>query len=143
MGWLRHASAGVSTVEAAVSFPLIVLVLVLTVEAAMYLHARSVVVWAAREGAHAGALEHASMDEAIADGRQRTESLLVAGLGGYARDVEAIDVEDDGGNILVEVRGAYSFAVLGPGGSARLALPLDARARASYEVFRPQGRGGF
>ncbi len=125
------------------SFPLIVLVLVLTLEAAMYLHARTVVVWAAREGAHAAALEHASMDDVIADGRKRTESLLLAGLGGYARDVEAIDIEDDGGNILVEVRGAYSFVVLGPGASARLALPLHARARASYEVFRPQGEGGF
>jgi TadE-like protein len=140
---LRHGTAAVSTVEAAVSFPLIVLVLVLTVEAAMYLHARNVVIWAAREGAHAAAIEHASLEEAVADGRRRTESLLVAGLGGYARDVEAVGVVDDGGNILVEVRGTYSLMVFGPGSTARLALPLHAQARASYEMFRPQGQGGF
>ena len=125
------------------SLPFIVLVLVLTVELALYVHARNVVVWAAREGAHAAAVEHSSIDEAIADGRRRTESLLVAGLGGYTRDVEAIDIQDEGGNILVEVRGAYSFVIFGPRSAARLALPLHARARASFEMFRPQGQGGF
>jgi hypothetical protein len=130
-------------VEAAVSFPLIVLVLVLTIEAAMYVHARNVVVWAAREGAHAAAVEHASLDEAIADGRQRTQSLLVAGLGGYARDIDAIDVDNNGENIVVEIHGSYSFAVFGSGSAARLGLPLHAQARASYEMFRRQGQGGF
>ena len=101
---LRHGTAAVSTVEAAVSFPLIVLVLVLTVESAMYLHARNVVVWAAREGAHAGAVEHASLHEAIAAAAAHP-TLLVAGLGGYARDIEAIDVDSNGGNIVVEIHG--------------------------------------
>src|SRR5262245_41971857 len=131
-----------SSVEAGISFPLIVAILVLTVQAAMYVHARNVVVWAAREGAHAGAVEHASVDAALEDGRSRAESLLAAGLGGYVRDVESLDVRDDGGHIVVEIRGTYSLLALGPS-SARLELPLQARARAAYEAFRPQGQGGF
>jgi hypothetical protein len=130
-------------VEAAISFPLVVVVFLLTVQGAMYVHARNVVVGAAREGAHAAALEHDTLNEALEDGRQRAASILAAGLGGYAHDIDAIAVDDEGGNIVVEIRGTFSLLAARPGRADRLALPLQARARASYETFRPQGQGGY
>jgi Flp pilus assembly protein TadG len=78
-------------VEAAASFPLLVLLLLAMVEGALYVHALHVVRGAAREGAHAAAAEHATVDEAITDGRARAREVLAAGLGQYADTIQVLD----------------------------------------------------
>jgi Flp pilus assembly protein TadG len=129
-------------VEAAVSFPLLVLLLLVLVEGALYVHARHVVFGAASEGAHAAAAEHAMVDDAIADGRARAQEVLEAGLGEYAASVQVLDPVVDGGSVVVEVRGSMPVFFGSPGQEGPVALPLDAVARASREFFRPQGMGG-
>ena len=132
-----------STVEIALVFPLLVLLLLVFVQSALYVHARDVVLGAAREGAHVAAAEHATIEEAQADGKARAEDVLVAGLGGYAASMEVLDPMIDGGSVLVEVRGTLGFFLAGPGQQGPVTLPLEAEARASREFFRPQGIGGY
>ena len=134
---------GQALVEAAVSFPLLVLLLLAVVEGALYVHALHVVLGAAREGAHAAAAEHATVNEAVDDGRARAREVLNAGLGRYADALQVLDPALDGGSVVVEVRGALPLFLGGPGQDAPVQLPLNARARASREFFRPQGAGGY
>ena len=134
---------GQALVEAAVSFPLLVLLLLVVVEGALYVHARHVVLGAAREGAHAAAAEHATVEEAVADGRARAREVLDAGLGEYAVAIQVLDPTIDGGSVLVEVSGAMPLFFGSPGQGGPVQLPLDAQARASREFFRPQGAGGY
>lgn len=134
---------GQALVEAAVSFPLVVLLLLAIVECALYVHALHVVLGAAREGAHAAAAEHATVEEAVDAGRDRAREVLNAGLGGYAAALQVSDPVLDGGSVLVEIHGAMPLFYGGPGQNAPVQIPLDARARASREFFRPQGADGF
>jgi Flp pilus assembly protein TadG len=134
---------GQALVEAAVAFPFLVLLLLLVVEGALYVHALHVVLGAAREGAHAAAAEHVTVDEAIADGRARAREVLNAGLGAYADSIEVPDPTLDGGSVVVEVRGGLPLFFGGPGQEGPVQLPLNATARASREFFRPQGGGGY
>jgi len=138
-----HCARGQALVEAAVSFPLLVLLLLAVVEGALYVHALHVVLGAAREGAHAAAAEHATVDEAITDGRARAREVLTAGLGQYANTIQVLDPSVDGGTVVVEVQGTLPLFFGGPGQDAPVQLPLNARARASREFFHPQGAGGY
>jgi hypothetical protein len=130
-------------VEAAVSFPLLVLLLLVLVEGALYVHARHVVLTAAREGAHAAAAEHASADEAALDGKTRASEILEAGLGQYAASLQVDGPSFEGGSIVLDVHGSMPLFFGGPGQDSPVRLPLDAQARASREFFRPQGSGGY
>ena len=140
---VAHGARGQALVEAAVSFPLLVLLLLVIVESSLYVHALHVVLGAAREGAHAAAAEHATIEDAVEDGRARAREVLEAGLGRYAASIEVLDPALDGGSVLVEVRGSMPLFFGGPGQDTPVQLPLDARSRASREFFRPQGTGGY
>lgn len=140
---VAHGARGQALVEAAVSFPLLVLLLLVIVEGALYVHALHVVLGAAREGAHAAAAEHATIEDAVEDGRARAREVLDAGLGQYATSMEVVNPALDDGSVLVEVRGSMPLFFGGPGQDTPMRLPLDARARASREFFRPQGTGGY
>lgn len=119
------------------------LLLLVIVEGALYVHALHVVLGAAREGAHAAAAEHATVEDAVDDGRTRAREVLEAGLGQYAAYIEVADPTVDDGSVVVEVRGSLPLFFGSPGQDALVQLPLDARARASREFFRPQGIGGY
>ena len=136
----RHGQA---LVEAAVAFPLVVLLLLVTVQGALYVHARHVVLGAAREGAHAAAIEHATVEESAADGRARADAVLRAGLGAYARDFQVLDPVVGNGTALVRVQGSFQLMLGGPGSVGPVRIPISAEARAAREFFDPQGRGGF
>ena len=138
-----RGTRGQALVEAAVSFPLLVLLLLAVVECALYVHALHVVAGAAQEGAHAAAAEHATIQEAVDDGRARARDVLQAGLGQYADDVQVLDPSIDGGSVVVELRGSMPLFFGGPGQDTPVQLPLDATARVSREFFRPQGTGGY
>ena len=142
-GSLTRRTPAQALVETAVVFPLVVLLLLVLVQGALYVHARHVVLGAAREGAHVAASEHATIDEALADGRARAESVLAAGLGGYAANMQVLDPTDDGGSVVVQIQGSMPLLLAGPGGGSLLQIPLEATARASREFFRPQGGGGY
>lgn len=141
-GFVRRPH-GQALVEAAVAFPLVVLLLLVTVQGALYVHTRHVVLGAAREGAHAAAVEHATADAAVADGRARAEAVLRAGLGQYARDFEVLDPAVDTASVSVQVQGSMPLLLGGPGSAGPVRIPLYAEARATREFFDPQGRGGF
>jgi len=138
-----RGARGQALVEAAVSFPLLVLLLLVIVEGVLYVHALHVVLGAAREGAQAAAAEHATVEEAVEDGRTRAREVLEGGLGRYAASVEVLDPALDDGSVLVEVRGTMPLFFGGPGQDNPVRFPLDVRARASREFFRPQGAGGY
>ena len=140
---VAHGARGQALVEAAVSFPLLVLLLLVIVEGALYVHALHVVLGAAREGAHAAAAEHATVEDAIDDGRGRAREVLDAGLGQYAASIKIVDPMLDDGSVVVEIHGSFPLFLGGPGQDAPAQLPLDARARASREFFHPQGAGGY
>jgi Flp pilus assembly protein TadG len=134
---------GQALVEAAVAFPLVVLLLLVTVQGALYVHARHVVLGAVREGAHAAAMEHATVEEGLADGKVRAQSVLRAGLGQYARDFQVLDPVVDSASVVVQVQGSMRLLLSGPGSSGPVRIPMFAEARATREFFDPQGRGGF
>jgi Flp pilus assembly protein TadG len=134
---------GQALVEAAVSFPLLVLLLLAVVEGALYVHALHVVLGAAREGAHAAATERATVEGAVDAGRDRAREVLDAGLGQYADALQVSDPVLDGGNVVVEIHGGMPLFFGGPGQSVPVQIPIDARARASREFFRPQGAEGY
>jgi Flp pilus assembly protein TadG len=140
--WVQRRQ-GSSTVEAAVTLPLIALTLVLLVQGALYLHARNVVTAAAREGAHAAAMEHTSAESAVGDGQSRAAAIVAAGLGSYGRNIVVLTALEDGGNVVVDIIGTFPLLTFGQGGEAHLSLPLTARARAQREFFRPRGDDGY
>jgi hypothetical protein len=130
-------------VEAAVTFPLLVLLLLVLVEGALFVHAHHVVLTAAREGALAAASEHASADEAALDGKARATEVLDAGLGQYAAFLQVDDPTFDGGSVVLDIHGSMPLVLGAPGQNGPVRLPLDARARVSREFFHPQGSGGY
>jgi Flp pilus assembly protein TadG len=130
-------------VEAAVTFPLVALLLLLIVQASLYVHARHVALAAAREAAHASAVEVASDDDAVEIGTARARDLLTAGLGEHAAAVQVVTVSVDEGSVVVEIQGSMPVILAGPVETGAAHLPFGATARASREFFRPQGAGGF
>ena len=117
-------------VEAAVVFPLLLLVAIALVQFAVYQHAQNVVTAAAEDGARVNAALGANPN----DGRTRALNLLQAGL---SRSVE---------NVTVEPSGSPDQAVLTVRARMRMLLPwvpltdpylpLYAQARMARERFR-------
>src|SRR5919199_3816486 len=98
--------------------------------------------WAPRARARTPpAAEHATIEDAVEDGRARAREVLEAGLGQYAASIQVVDPALDDGSVLVEVRGSMPLFFGGPGQDTPVQLPLDARARTSREFFRPQATG--
>src|SRR5207244_8899220 len=99
-------AAGQGTVALALCLPLVVLLLVVLIQGAVYVHALHVAASAAQEGARAAAADGAT----LADGEAYARALLGAGLGRAGRDL-AVEVDADSDTVWVEVRG--SRGVLG------------------------------
>ena len=126
----RHLAQ--STVEVALSLPVLMLVFVMLLQGALYMHALNVVRSAAQEGARAATAEGAT----LADGAARTRTMLAAGLG-RSSDSLAIGVDEDAGGVRLAVSGSMSLLLAGPTSKSVLALPLEGRGHATREVFRP------
>jgi TadE-like protein len=123
-----------STVEVALALPTLVLVVLLVLQSALYVHALHVVRSAAQEGARAAAADGAS----LATGEARARALLEAGLG---RSGQALSVSpgEDADGVQVTVRGSLGLLVAGP--VRALGLPLEAVGRATRESFVPTRSG--
>jgi hypothetical protein len=129
----RQRAAAQGTVDMALCLPLVVLLLVVLIQGAVYVHALHVAATAAQEGARAAAADGAS----LADGEAYTRALLGAGLGRAGRDL-AVQVDADSDSVWVDVRGSMGVLGLRPDGAGSLVdLPLHGRGRASREGFRP------
>lgn len=114
--------------EFALALPLLLLVLVGTVQFALVLHARSVVETAAIEGARRAA----AVGAAPAEGAARAQTLLDAGLGPSGA-AYTVGVEDRGELVVTRVRGNYPLFI--PWVSD-LVVPLEATGIAWREEFR-------
>ena len=107
-------------------FPAFLLVLLLTVQAAMFAHARNVATAAAQEGLRAARLSTGS-----ADAGRTTATGFLAAAGDRLLTAETVTADRAGGVATVTVTGR-ALSVL-PG----LALPIRAAATGPVERFTP------
>jgi hypothetical protein len=122
----------------AVSLPLLVLLVIVLLQGALYVHALHVVASAAREGARAAAADGAT----VADGEARARALLGAGLGHAGSDL-LVQVGEDADDVRVEVSGSMGLLGLRTAGAGTpVGLPLEGRGHATREGFRPARTAG-
>ena len=124
----RRAECGQAMVEAAVAFPVLLMVAIGLVQFALYYHAQNVVTGAVQDGARVAAAE----DRTVADGVAHAQALLRAGLGQSAGAV-AVRGSDGGDAVAVEAQGRLRTIIPWV---ADASLPLAARAVVSKERFR-------
>lgn len=115
-------------VEAAVVFPVLLLVAIGLVQFALFVHAENVVTGAVQDGARVAAAE----DRTLTDGVAHTQSLLRAGLGPSALPV-TVRGTDGGDAVAVEAEGRLRTIIPWV---ADATLPLWARSIVSKERFR-------
>ena len=122
---------GQAVVEAAVAFPLLLMMALALVQFALYAHAAHVVAAAAEEGARVAAADDGSLQDGVAQAR----ALLRAGLGPSASGVD-LRAADDGQAVTLAVTGQLRLVIPW---SADASLPLSARAVVAKERFRAGG----
>ncbi len=119
---------GQAVVEAALAFPLLLMVAVGLVQFALFYHAQSVTTGAAQDGARVAAAADTTVDDGIA----RARVLLQAGLGATGQGIE-IEGVDLGDAVVVRVQGRLRTVIPWVADST---LPLGAQAVVSKERFR-------
>lgn len=124
---LSAGQRGQALVEAAITFPLLLMTAIGLVQFAIFVHAQTVVTGAVQDGARVAASE----DQSLADGVSHTRALLAAGLGRSVSDISVSGAEGAG---TVAVRAQGRLRLIIPW-SADAALPLSARAAVSKERF--------
>jgi Flp pilus assembly protein TadG len=127
---MRLRQRGQATVEVVLALPTLVLVVLMVLQSALYVHALQVVRVAAQEGARAAAADGAS----LADGQARARALLQAGLGQSGRAL-AVSLSEDAVTVQLTISGSMGLLTEGP--VRALGLPLQATGRATREVFAP------
>jgi len=113
-----------------VALPTLVLVMLVLLQSAFYVHALQVVRTAAQEGARAAAADGAS----LADGSSRARTLLQAGLG-QSGQLLSVSLNEDAQGVQATVGGSMGLLTEGP--VHEMGLPLQATARATREIFVP------
>lgn len=119
---------GQGMVEAAITFPLLLMTAIGLVQFALFAHAQNVVTGAVQDGARVAASE----DRSLADGVTHTRALLEAGLGGSVDNV-SINGTDRSDAVAVEAHGRLRLVIPW---AANATLPLGARSVVSKERFR-------
>ncbi len=127
-GGLLRDESGQSAVELALAMPLLLCVLVGSVQFALVHHARQVAATAAQEGARLAAGEGHS----LAEGAERTRALLEAGLGSHASGF-SVTAEERSGAVVATASGSYPLFI--PWVSD-LSVPVEAGAEVRREGFR-------
>jgi hypothetical protein len=117
-----------------VALPTLVLVMLVVLQSAFYVHALQVVRSAAQESARAAAADGAS----LADGSSRARALLDAGLGQGGQRL-SVSLSEDAQGVHTTVSGSMGLLTEGP--VEQLGLPLRATARATREDFVSDGGG--
>lgn len=118
------------SIELAVAFPLFLILLLTSVQAAMWWHARTIAVAAANEGAHTGR----TTSGGDADARQAAVSFAERAGGGSVHDVTASTAGSTGEVLRVEVSVSALRVLPIPG--------LDIRVGQSVQVGRERFTSG-
>lgn len=119
---------GQALVEAAIAFPLLLLVAIALVQFALFVYAQNVVTGAVQDGARVAAADGST----VADGVTRTQTLLGAGLG---QSAAAVSVQGSAGTGVVTIQARGRLRTIIPW-VADASLPLEAQAVMSKERFR-------
>ena len=115
-------------VEAALAFPVLLLVAIGLVQFALFAHAQHVVIGAVQDGARVAATDGRS----VSDGVSRAGDLLRAGLGRSADEIQ-LRGSQERQVVVVEANGNLHTIIPWVGDAT---LPLRARAVVSKEMFR-------
>jgi Flp pilus assembly protein TadG len=115
-------------VEAAITFPLLLMTAIGLVQFALFAHAQIVVTGAVQDGARVAASE----DQSLTDGVRHTRALLEAGLGRSVDDL-TVTATDGSDAVAIEAKGRLRLIIPW---AADAALPLGARSVVSKERFR-------
>lgn len=125
---VHSARRGQVMAEAAIAFPVLLVVAIGLVQFALFYHAHNVVTGAVQDGARVAAAE----DRTLADGVAHAQTLLRAGLGRSA-DAVAVQGAEDAEAVAVEARGQLRTIIPWVAG---VSLPLEARSVMIKERFR-------
>ena len=131
-------NSGQVSLEMALAFPFLVVAAIALVEFVLFAHAESVVIGAAMDGARVAAEDGATLQ----DGLDRARAVLDAGLGSEAVTITTQASAEGGDVVIVSATGQFRLILpgLGPNpGDSQMSIPLQARARATKEGFRPRG----
>jgi len=124
-------SVAQALVEFALVLPLVVVLTLGVVQLVLYAHARDVAISSVQEGARLAAEDGRS----VAEGRQRAQALVSAGLGSSADPVN-IDASMDLDTVHVSLAAALHPLLPLP---LIASLPIRAEAWMTRERFRPGG----
>jgi Flp pilus assembly protein TadG len=127
--WPRHRQRGQGLVEAAYTAVLLVVVLGLILDIALWGHAQNVATVAVQDGARVAAAQ----DGDLARGRARAQNLLAAGLGASSALV-TLAAYDDGQSVRLVAIGEWSL-ISGP--SVDVGLPIAAESRMLKHAWHP------
>ena len=119
-------------VEAAITFPLLILLTVALLQFFLYTHEQQVITAAVQDGARVAA----AADGTLSDGVVHAQAIMRAGLGQNAAEI-ALRATDDGDVVTLQAQGRLRTIIPWVADST---LPLEARAVVSKERFRPGGR---
>jgi len=127
-GW-RRCQPGYALVELVLATPLLLMVVVATIEFAWWGHAQNVVTAAVQDGARIASAQDGSLDRGVGI----AEALLHDGLGPSATLV-TVQPSEDQDAVTLEARGRWPLL---SGAGVEWSLPLGARARILRERWRP------
>ena len=125
---VQSGQHGQALVEAAITFPLLLMTAIGLVQFAIFVHAQTVITGAVQDGARVAASE----DRSVSDGVSHTRALLEDGLGRSVTDI-SVRGSDGADTVAVEAKGRLRLVIPW---SVDAALPLGARATVSKERFR-------
>ncbi len=119
--WLSQRQRAQGVVEGAFSAVLLVVLLGLILNVALWGHAQNVATVAVQDGARVAAAQGAD----LAQGRVRAQDLLAAGLGGSARLV-TVTVKEDAQSVTFTARGEWTVIT---GSGVNVGFPIAAASR--------------
>jgi len=127
--WLRRRQPAQGLVEAAYTAVLLVVVLALILDVALWGHAQNVATVAVQDGARVAAAQGGD----LVHGRARAQDLLVAGLGASASLV-TLTASEDGQSVTFRASGKWSV-VSGP--HVDVGFPVAAESRMLKHAWHP------
>lgn len=126
-------TSGEAIAEAALVFPLLIMVALGLVQFTLFVHAENVVTGAVQDGARVAA----EADRSLQDGVGDTQTILQAGLGPTASRI-TVQGSDDGEVVTIAASGGLPTIIPWV---ATVTLPLHAQASVSKEQFRAGPNG--
>lgn len=125
--WVERRDPGQALVESAIAFSILVMIALMLVQLALYVHAENVAIGACQDGARVAS----AADGTVGDGIATAQALLQAGLGPTAGDVT---VRGSAGSDTVTLEAQGQLRMLLPS-VGNPALPLHARAIVAKNRF--------